>query len=43
MVGSSVLGRGILPSMFDIVPTLAHKLLIGLARRIHEVDGQKVN
>ena len=38
-----LLGQREFNALLDIVPTLAHKLLIGLARRIHEVDGQKVN
>ena len=38
-----LLGQREFNALLDIVPTLAHKLLIGLARRIHEVDSQKVN
>lgn len=38
-----VLGQREFNALLDIVPTLAHKLLIGLARRIHEVDAEKVN
>ncbi len=29
--------------LLDVVPGLAHKLLVGLARRIHEMDAKKVN
>ena len=38
-----ILGQREFSALLDIVPTLAHKLLIGLARRIHDVDAQKVN
>ena len=38
-----LLGQREFNALLDIVPTMAHKLLIGLARRIHEVDSQKVN
>ena len=38
-----LLGQREFNALLDIVPTLAHKLLVGLARRIHEVDNQKVN
>jgi CRP/FNR family transcriptional regulator, cyclic AMP receptor protein len=42
-VDAVVLGQREFTALLDLVPTLAHKLLIGLARRIHEVDAQKVN
>ena len=38
-----VLGQREFSALLDIVPTLAHKLLIGLARRIHEVDNKSIN
>ncbi len=38
-----VLGQREFSALLDIVPTLAHKLLIGLARRIHEVDAKSIN
>ena len=38
-----LLGQREFNALLDVVPTLAHKLLVGLARRIHEVDNQKVN
>lgn len=38
-----LLGQREFNALLDLVPTLAHKLLIGLARRIHEVDAEKVN
>mgnify|MGYP000675105558 CR=1 FL=1 len=38
-----LLGQREFNALLDVVPTLAHKLLVGLARRIHEVDSQKVN
>jgi CRP-like cAMP-binding protein len=38
-----LLGQREFNALLDLVPTLAHKLLVGLARRIHEVDAQKVN
>lgn len=38
-----LLGQREFNAVLDIVPTLAHKLLVGLARRIHEVDAKKVN
>ena len=33
-----VMGQREFNAALDLVPTLAHKLLVGLARRIHEVD-----
>ena len=38
-----VLGQREFSALLDVVPTLAHKLLIGLARRIHEVDAKSIN
>ena len=38
-----LLGQREFNALLDLVPTLAHKLLVGLARRIHEVDDEKVN
>ena len=38
-----ILGQREFSALLDLVPTMAHKLLIGLARRIHDVDSQKVN
>lgn len=38
-----ILGQREFSAMLDLVPTMAHKLLVGLARRIHVVDAQKVN
>ena len=38
-----ILGQREFSALLDLVPTMAHKLLIGLARRIHDVDAQKVN
>lgn len=38
-----LLGQREFNALLDLIPTLAHKLLVGLARRIHEVDDQKVN
>ena len=42
-VDTLVLGQREFSALLDIVPTLAHKLLIGLARRVHATDAQKVN
>ncbi len=42
-IDALILGQREFTALLDIVPTLAHKLLIGLARRIHDVDAQKVN
>jgi CRP-like cAMP-binding protein len=42
-VDAVILGQREFSALLDLVPTMAHKLLIGLARRIHEVDAQKVN
>ena len=42
-IDAVILGQREFSALLDIVPTLAHKLLIGLARRIHDVDAQKVN
>ena len=38
-----VMGQREFTAALDLVPMLAHKLLIGLARRIHQVDAQAVN
>ena len=42
-IDAVILGQREFSALLDIIPTLAHKLLTGLARRIHEVDAQKVN
>jgi CRP/FNR family transcriptional regulator, cyclic AMP receptor protein len=42
-VDTLILGQREFSALLDLVPTMAHKLLIGLARRIHDVDAQKVN
>ena len=42
-VDALILGQREFSALLDLVPTMAHKLLIGLARRIHDVDAQKVN
>ena len=42
-VDALILGQREFSALLDIVPTMAHKLLVGLARRIHDVDAQKVN
>ncbi len=42
-IDALILGQREFSALLDIVPTLAHKLLVGLARRTHAVDGQKVN
>jgi protein phosphatase len=42
-IDALILGQREFSALLDIVPTLAHKLLIGLARRIHAVEAQKVN
>jgi CRP-like cAMP-binding protein len=42
-VDAVLLGQREFNALLDVVPTLAHKLLIGLARRIHEVDNDAVN
>lgn len=42
-IDALILGQREFSGLLDIIPTLAHKLLIGLARRIHDVDAQKVN
>jgi protein phosphatase len=42
-IDALILGQREFSALLDIIPTLAHKLLIGLARRIHDVDSQKVN
>ena len=42
-VEALVMGQREFTAALDVVPTLAHKLLIGMARRIHQVDTQAVN
>lgn len=42
-VDALVMGQREFTAALDVVPTLAHKLLIGLARRIHEIDAHAVN
>lgn len=42
-VDAVILGQREFSALLDIVPTLAHKLLIGLARRIHQMDAKQVN
>ena len=42
-VEALVMGQREFTAALDLVPTLAHKLLTGLARRIHEVDAGAVN
>ncbi|MDQ3106648.1 MAG: cyclic nucleotide-binding domain-containing protein [Actinomycetota bacterium] len=42
-IDALILGQREFSALLDIVPTLAHKLLVGLARRIHAVEAQKVN
>ncbi|HEX4979458.1 MAG TPA: cyclic nucleotide-binding domain-containing protein [Acidimicrobiales bacterium] len=42
-VDALVMGQREFTAALDVVPSLAHKLLIGLARRIHTLDGQAVN
>ena len=38
-----LLGQREFSALLDMVPTLAHKMLTGLARRIHEVDSKSLN
>lgn len=42
-VDALVMGQREFTAALDVVPTLAHKLLTGLARRIHAVDAAAVN
>jgi CRP-like cAMP-binding protein len=42
-VDALVMGQREFSAALDLVPTLAHKLLTGLARRIHEIDAEAVN
>jgi CRP-like cAMP-binding protein len=37
-----VLGQREFSGLLDTVPTLAHKMLVGLARRIHEIDAKTI-
>lgn len=38
-----LLGQREFSALLDTVPTLAHKMLTGLARRIHQVDNKSLN
>lgn len=38
-----MLGQREFSALLDVVPSLAHKLLVGLARRIHETEAERVN
>ena len=42
-VDALVMGQREFTAALDVVPTLAHKLLVGLARRIHDIDAHAVN
>ncbi len=42
-IDALILGQREFSALLDLVPTLAHKLLVGLARRIHQVDSKTVN
>ena len=42
-VDALVIGQREFSAALDMVPALAHKLLTGLARRIHEMDTSQVN
>ena len=42
-IDAVILGQREFTALLDLVPTLAHKLLVGLARRIHQVDAASVN
>lgn len=42
-IDAVILGQREFNALLDLVPTMAHKLLVGLARRIHDIDAQKVN
>lgn len=42
-IDAVVLGQREFNAALDVVPALAHKLLTGLARRIHAIDSQRVN
>ena len=42
-VDTVMLGQREFTAALDLVPTLAHKLLVGMARRIHDMDAQRVN
>jgi CRP-like cAMP-binding protein len=42
-VETVMLGQREFSAALDLVPSLAHKLLIGLARRIHTIEDQRVN
>lgn len=42
-IDALILGQREFSALLDVVPTLAHKLLVGMARRIHQMDSQQVN
>jgi CRP/FNR family cyclic AMP-dependent transcriptional regulator len=42
-VDALVMGQREFSAALDLVPTLAHKLLVGLARRIHQIDAKAIN
>jgi CRP-like cAMP-binding protein len=42
-VDALVMGQREFSAALDLVPTLAHKLLTGLARRIHQIDAKAIN
>ncbi len=42
-IDALILGQREFSALLDLVPTLAHKLLVGLARRTHEMDAKQVN
>ncbi len=42
-IDALVMGQREFSAALDVVPTLAHKLLTGLARRIHQIDAQSVH
>ena len=42
-IDAVVLGQREFSAALDLVPALAHKLLTGLARRIHAIDSHRVN
>lgn len=42
-VDALILGQREFSALLDLVPTLAHKLLVGMARRIHQMDSHNVN
>lgn len=42
-IDALILGQREFSALLDLVPTLAHKLLVGMARRIHQMDSHNVN